>query len=242
MKIKKLVPALLVLVGLGVSACQNNNSASESNHKSSSSKSIKIRKVKPKKSKKSEKAETTESNASSSASSSSSSSQENSSKQTSDLPGDDGLLDIPANMQGTWYGVPTYTDDSDNVYTITLTQHTVTIDTGDGEKKPMTLHKRKQDFDPSKYAGDQATQEKYKNIASGSIINLRGYKAVYYRGWFQTAGAGSNFYIVQDGNNPVLVDAGGAGAWAEVVYWKSADLAKQNAGKKISGVVYSDDN
>lgn len=230
MKVKKLVPALLILVGLGISACQNNNSASESNHKSSSSKSIKIRKVKPKKSKKSEKAETAESNASSSASSSLST---NATTQTRkdpypNLPGSDGLFDIPSTLQGTWYALSNEADDGSQVdlhiIKVTFDQHAMYGD--NGERKYQTfLYKQKSDFDALKYVDEQ---EKFSEVGKGQILNYKNHIGINIRGWLQTAGDGMYYYRTVEEGQEVLVEAVGAQILATKIYWKTPELARQH--------------
>ena len=190
---------------------------------------------------------TSASSSSSSASYSSSeksSSENSSSTQKSNIAGDEGLFDIPANLQGTWYSADHFSseDDDDSIMTIKISAHTIFSDDG-SYSGTTTIHKMAKDFDftDTKYSQNKEYQKATKDWGRGFIGTIGGQKMLNVRGWLQGAGDGGYYYTTQEEGQTVLVTAGGAGAWADAIYWKDKASAKKYANHKFSNIRYYPD-
>ncbi|MBD5429133.1 lipocalin/fatty acid-binding family protein [Lactobacillus sp.] len=172
-----------------------------------------------------------------------SSSNSSSSTQKSNVAGDEGLFDIPSDMQGTWYSADNFWSDKDDdtIHTVTIGAHTVSYEDSDGSGT-TTLHKMSKDFDftDTKYLQNKAYQKTTKDWGRSYIANLDGHRVLNVRGWLQDAGDGEYYYIAQEEGQTVLVTAHGAGVWADAVYWKDQATAKKYANKVFSNIRYYD--
>lgn len=180
---------------------------------------------------------------SSSSESSSSSSEKSSSESSSDtkksnVPGDEGLANVPSDLQGTWYSGDHFgEDDNDSIHTLTLGQHTVSYKDGD-DSGTTVLHKRAKNFDFTKHMQDKSYVNATKDWGICSMMNVEGQEMFNVMGYNQGAGDGGYYYTTQEEGQTVLVEAGGAGAWASAVYWKDEASAKKYANHKFSNIRY----
>lgn len=171
-----------------------------------------------------------------------SSSVSSSTSQKSNIPGDEGLADVPSELQGTWYSGDHFgDDDNDSISTLTLGEHTVSFKGGEGSGTTI-LHKRAKDFDSTKYIQDKSYMKATKDWGICSMLNVEGQKMFNVMGYNQGAGDGAYYYLMQEEGQTVLVEAGGAGAWADAVYWKDEASAKKYANHKFSNIRYYPDS
>ena len=154
----------------------------------------------------------------------------------SNLAGDAGLFDVPAELQGTWYAYP---DGSDEMSILKISSHS--INDGEGTTE---LHKMKNEFldkmDPTKLP--KSYQKATENWGRTSMIDkkVRNISWMNVSGWLQTAGDGEFYGSYTEEGQPVIISAHGAGIWADTVYWKTPALAKQYKGKKFKGLGWQD--
>ena len=160
--------------------------------------------------------------------------------QKSNIAGDEGLFDIPADMQGTWYTADGASD-SLSISTITIDKHRISYQS-QGESGTVILHKMTKDFDFSNYIQDQSYQDATKNWCRTNMINYRGRRVLHTYGWLQGAGAGNYYYLAQEEGQTVLVSASGAGMWADAIYWKDQASAQKNANKSFSDITTQDND
>lgn len=140
--------------------------------------------------------------------------------------GNQGTVNVPTAMQGTWYSAE-YGDSS-----ITFGAHTLAVHgDGDGEGSQLTLYRQDPhaDFDMD----DHSIQNATKSWGRTTFNNVDGLNFLTVQGWCQSAGDGSSYAIHTETINgkkvQVLVEAGGAGFWTEGVYYRSQSMAKQQA-------------
>ncbi|MBV0922271.1 hypothetical protein JSQ84_07950 [Limosilactobacillus reuteri] len=151
--------------------------------------------------------------------------------------GRSGTIDVPSEMQGTWYSA-----DNDADSTITFGSHTFTYS---GENSSTTTQLFKQDSEWGENEDNytnEGIQNATKNWGKASFFNMDGSRWLNIRGWVQNAGDGSSYTVKTetiDGKQvKVLVSAGGAGNWVDAVYYQSKDMAQQNADKKFDDLNY----
>ena len=162
-------------------------------------------------------------------------SQNSDSETKSTVAGDEGLFDIPADLQGTWYSGDNVDKGDTTINTITIDKHTISYKNKDESGTTIT-HKMAKDFDYSKYMQNQAYLKATKNWSRAAMINYRGHNVLHLFTWMQGAGAGSYYYLTQEEGQTVLVNAFGAGMWAGGVYWKDEAFAKKYANKSFSDI------
>lgn len=162
-------------------------------------------------------------------------SKSSSSETKSTVAGDEGLFDIPADLQGTWYSGDNYDKDDTTINTITIDKHTISYKNKDESGTTIT-HKMQKDFDYSKYMQNQSYLKATKDWSRAAMINYRGHNVLHLYTWMQGAGAGSYYYLTQEEGQTVLVNAFGAGMWAGGVYWKDEASAKKYANKSFSDI------
>lgn len=158
-----------------------------------------------------------------------------SSDSKSKIAGDEGLFDIPADLQGTWYSADNADKDDTSIRTITIDKHTISYKSKDGSGT-IIAHKMVKDFDYSKYIQDETYQNATKDWTRTNMIMYRGHNVLHTYGWMQSAGAGSYYYLTQEEGQTVLVNAFGAGMWADGVYWKDEASAKKYANQSFSNI------
>jgi len=152
-----------------------------------------------------------------------------------------GTIDVPSEMQGSWYSA-----DYDSDSTMTFGPHSYEY-SGEGDSGTTQLYKQDPQWgqDEDNYT-NEATQKATKNWGKASFFNLDGERWLNVRGWTQSAGDGSSYAVKTetiDGKQvKVLVVGGGAENWVESVYYQSRDLAQQNADKKFDDLHYQDDD
>lgn len=153
----------------------------------------------------------------------------------SNLPGDDGLFNVPTEFQGTWY---TYNDDKMSI--IKISQNKINVDNYIQE-----LHKVKAGFlDKYTYGDMSASYHKAtKNwgMAGMGSQRVHGINYMNVRGWMQEAGDGDFYGLHTENGQSVLVLAQGAGPWVSGVAWKTPQLAQQYKHKKFKDLYYQDD-
>lgn len=147
--------------------------------------------------------------------------------------GNEGAVNVPSNMQGTWYG-----KDSK----ITFGKNTVNVDGETGY-----LYKQSKAFanDESNYT-NQSIMNATKDWRRANIFDHDGMHWLNVQNWTQGAGDGTYFAVhteTIDGQSvQVLVVASGAEAWTDEVYYRSQSMAKQNANRKFDDLHYRDDD
>ena len=153
----------------------------------------------------------------------------------SNLPGDDGLFNVPTEFQGTWY---TYNDDKMSI--IKISQNKINVD-----NYVQELHKVKAGFlDKYTYGDMSASYHKAtKNwgMAGMGSQRVHGINYMNVRGWMQEAGDGDFYGLHTENGQSVLVLAQGAGPWVSGVAWKTPQLAQQYKHKKFKDLYYQDD-
>ena len=148
-----------------------------------------------------------------------------------------GTIDVPSEMQGTWYSA-----DNDADSTITFEPHSYTYSDGDNSGT-IQLYKQDSQFgeDEDNYTNEDV-QNATKNWGKVSYLNIDGERWLNVRGWTQSAGDGESYAVkteTVDGKQvKVLVVGGGAGNWVEGIYYQSKDMAQQNADKKFDDLNY----
>ena len=239
MKNKKLyLVSGLILLGLGVSGCQNTSTSSTSSSTTQSSKSSKSNLpslTKDSSSSQENDSSSQESNSAVSQSSESSSMQKNSENKSenstqvskTNLPGVEGLYSIPAQYQGTWYGY----DSEGNEQKITFDGSKIITEYGATE-----LHKVDTDKLPTTPTQKQITEGAHYGRALP--VTIDGINYLNVRSYFQGAGAGGYYGAHTEKGQSVIISASGAGAWADCVYWKSPELAKQYKDEKFDDLHY----
>lgn len=147
-------------------------------------------------------------------------------------------VDFPASMQGTWYG---YDKDSDAVKSITFAGNKISVDgqdsyAYDGSVRPADDQAILNTGTDSLNAEQQNRMEHWAALSNvdpqtanfdttpiSPIVNLRG--------WYQSAGDGTYYYIMNENidgqQTPVLFAASGAGMWTDMHYYRSNQLAQQ---------------
>ena len=155
--------------------------------------------------------------------------------------GNEGTVNVPSDMQGTWY-----TADNDTNGTLTFGQHTYKYDGPDGGGDQMTLYKQNSSFlEDEDNATDDGVIKATKNWMRAVFTDAQGMHWLLLHGWTQTAGAGTYFAVHNetiDGKQvKVLIEAGGADMHVDAVYYQSQSMAKQQADTKYDDLHYMDD-
>lgn len=151
---------------------------------------------------------------------------------TSHKYGRKGQVDVPADMQGTWYCAD---DDTDS--TLTFGPHSISSD-GDTDQ----IYKQDSNF-LANYQGDTQIADATKNWSSGAFVDVHG---LHYLNVRETAGDG-DFFAVHTENIDghavkVLVAAGGAKVWTSNVYYQNKDQAQNYVNHKFDDLYYMDDD
>ncbi|QNQ80546.1 DUF3642 domain-containing protein [Lactobacillus sp. PV034] len=162
-------------------------------------------------------------------------------EQKSTVAGDEGLFDIPADMQGTWYSADNAGNDNSSITTLTLDKHRISYRNQE-ESGTVILHKMTKGFDFSRYVQDQSYTEATKNWSRGYLETYRGRRLLHTYSWMQSAGAGGYYYLAHEDGQTVLVSASGAGMWANAIYWKDQATAQKNANKSFSDIPTQDND
>ncbi|MDE6947993.1 MAG: hypothetical protein K2O90_00465, partial [Limosilactobacillus sp.] len=148
-----------------------------------------------------------------------------------------GTIDVPSEMQGTWYSA-----DNDADSTMTFGPHSYTY-SYDDDSGTTQLYKQDPQFgeDEDNYTNEDV-QKATKNWGKVSYLNIDGERWLNVRGWTQSAGDGESYAVKTetiDGKQvKVLVVGGGAENWVDAVYYQSKDMAQQNADKKFDDLHY----
>ena len=154
----------------------------------------------------------------------------------SNLPGDKGLSNVPAELQGTWYTV-----DGSKLTTIKIGQNKIDTDNG---KYVQELHKIDPDFfkNHKYYQMPKSYQKATKNWGMAGMMDQRvhGINFMNVRSWMQGAGDGEYYGVHTENGQQVVVIASGAELWTEAVAWKTTQLAKQYKDKKFKDLYYQD--
>lgn len=152
--------------------------------------------------------------------------------------GNKGPVNVPSELQGTWY-----TADNDEPGSVTFGAHTFKYTGGDNDGEQMAIYKQ----DPAFLNNDsnitnQAIMKATKNWMRGMFVNAKGMHWLLMHSWMQTAGAGTYYAVHTETINgqqvKVLVEAGGADMHVNAVYYQSQSMAKQQAGTKYDDLNY----
>lgn len=159
----------------------------------------------------------------------------NSKSQKSNVQGNAGLIDVPTDLQGTWYGYP---EDSNKMYVVKFDAHNIAIN-----GKSYELHRINGNF--ANHHDWFKMPKSYKNATKNwgmTYISkpVHGITWLNLRSWMQGAGDGEYYGIYREEGQQVMIGAHGAGMWADTVYWKTPALAKQYKGKKFSNLDYGE--
>ena len=152
-----------------------------------------------------------------------------------------GTIDVPSEMQGTWYSA-----DNDSDSTMTFGPHSYTY-SYDDDSGTTQLYKQDPQWaqDEDNYT-NEGIQNATKNWGKVSYLNIDGKRWLNVRGWTQGAGDGESYAVkteTVDGKQvKVLVVGGGARNLVDAVYYQSKDMAQQNADKKFADLHYQDDD
>lgn len=163
--------------------------------------------------------------------------------QKSNIAGDEGLFDIPADMQGTWYSADHFYDKNNTqLNTITIGQHTISYKIDD-QSETTTIHKMAKDFDFTnlKYLRDDQYVTTTRHWGRSYIADIDGDRVLNVRSWLQGAGDGDYYYLKSENGQTVLVTAHGAGVWADAVYWRDEASARKYANRVFDNIRYDDD-
>lgn len=163
-------------------------------------------------------------------------------QKASSIPGDDGVFNMPADMQGTWYSIGKDSDGNDKLTTLIIENNRITFKTEGEEDGGAILHKMQANFDMDKYQQDQTYLQKTQNWGRVTQINENGHNMINVRGWLQGAGDGSYYYLTQEKGQTVLVEGSGAAAWTDSVFWRNRNDATNNADTKFDDLHYRDDD
>lgn len=151
---------------------------------------------------------------------------------------------FPANMQGTWYD---WDENSNSVKTVTFTANKWSMQS----EQPFTYFAYDTDVrtaqdraalqNPDK--GDRNKESKWAGYSELSVTKFpisqsgQPVKVVNLQGWYQSAGAGTYYYVTDPNINgkatQVLTEAEGAGIWVSLHYYRSQALAKQQEGQEL---------
>lgn len=165
-----------------------------------------------------------------------SSSNDNSTNKKSNIQGDAGLITVPSELQGTWYG---YVEGQDKMDVVKFDEHNMISNYGTNE-----LHK----IDPNFFEHHdwinmpKSYKEATKNWGMGYISNkvIHGTTWLNIRSWMQGAGDGEYYGVTKENGQQVMVSAHGAQVYADNVYWRTPALAKQYKGKKFDNLDYGE--
>ncbi|QNQ82198.1 hypothetical protein FP435_04170 [Lactobacillus sp. PV037] len=239
---KLILLSSLALISLGATACQNNQqtSSTSSSQSSVSSKASlpsvnKTSNSSVEESNQSSNSEISQTSSSDQMSSSSASStrseqsQDTNKESETNLPGDEGAFPIPSEYQGTWYGY----DSEGKEEKITFEGSKIITEEGSTQLRKVNIKKL-----PDIPSEKQAVAA--KDYSRALIVSVDGIQYINVRGYFQGAGDGGYYGAHTEKGQPVIVTAHGAGAWADGVYWKSPELAKQYKDEKFDDLNYQD--
>ena len=161
----------------------------------------------------------------------------NSTGKKSNLPGDDGLLNVPRELQGTWY---TYPADDNKLETIKISQNKI-----DNGYSSLELHKINAKFANEHLYSDMSKSYRNatKNWGMAQMIGKKIHNINYLnvRTWMQGAGDGIYYGAHTESGQSVIVIGEGAELWTNSVAWKTPQLAQQYKHKKFRDLFYRDD-
>lgn len=172
-----------------------------------------------------------------------SSTDSHSSSATSGKYGNQGPVNVPADMRGTWY-----TADDDMPSSITFGKNTIQYHGGeDTSNDVLHLYKQSSAFTNNEdNMTSQAVQEATKNWMRTNFFDQDGMHWLHMETWCQGAGDGSYYAVhtetIDDQQVKVLVSASGAGPWADAVYYQTPSQAHQNKNAKFDDLHYRDDD
>ena len=161
----------------------------------------------------------------------------NSTGKKSNLPGDDGLLNVPTELQGTWY---TYPAADNKLETIKISQNKI-----DNGYSSLELHKINAKFANDHLYSDMSKSYRNatKNWGMAQMIGKKIHNINYLnvRTWMQGAGDGIYYGAHTESGQSVIVIGEGAELWTNSVAWKTPQLAQQYKHKKFRDLFYRDD-
>lgn len=153
--------------------------------------------------------------------------------------GNEGPIDVPSELQGTWYSA-----DNDVNATINFTAHTYKFSSTEDDGDSTTLKLYKQGKLAEDEMEDQAVQDATKDWGRTSFMDVKGMHWMNIQGWCQSAGDGSFYAVHTETINgqkvKVLVQAGGADLHTDAVYYQSPSMAKQQADTEYDDLDYMD--
>ena len=141
---------------------------------------------------------------------------------------------FPANMQGTWYGYNQYTNSLD---TVIFKGNTISFNGG----TPGVAYKITPELQSQISIGEVNPQAIGKTIPSRpnwiTLSYIEGWANT--RGWYQGAGDGDFYKVVNENINgqstPVLEHAAGAGIWVDQHFYRTPQLAWQQMDTNYPG-------
>ncbi|HJA21079.1 MAG TPA: hypothetical protein H9721_00600 [Candidatus Limosilactobacillus intestinipullorum] len=154
--------------------------------------------------------------------------------------GNEGPVNVPSEMQGTWY-----TADNNTHGTLTFGSHTYKYSGPDDNGETQQLYKQDSSFlENEDNATNKAITQATMNWSRAIFVNAKGMHWLCTHGWLQTAGAGTYFAVHTETINgkqvKVLVEAGGADMHVDAVYYQTPEMAKLQADTKYDDLDYMD--
>ena len=148
------------------------------------------------------------------------------------LPGDEGLFNVPKDMQGTWYYIDSYTKKPEK---LVIGQNVIN---NKGYKPELHVM--------NKHFGDKTNLTKWsrayrdasRDWSDTSLTKVRGINYVQVIKWGAVGGDGLSYGLHKEAGQPVIVIGTGAKTWTENVAWKTPELAKENSGKHFKDLDY----
>ncbi|KRM87558.1 hypothetical protein FD19_GL001069 [Lacticaseibacillus thailandensis DSM 22698 = JCM 13996] len=160
---------------------------------------------------------------------------------------------FPAAMQGTWYSYTSGSDYEPAGYTkVVISGNKMTTSQGDTteytelhDTSEYTAAERRF-MDCGNYDGFVMDEYRSDHWGKTDTFEANGYQWFNVRGWYQSAGDGESFCVINrsvDGQTvPVLTTGYGAGTWVDKHMYRTPELAHQQADVDYPGdVVQSDE-
>lgn len=133
------------------------------------------------------------------------------------LAGDDGLFNMPTNMQGTWYSY----DYDQGKSILNIGAHQI-LWKNKSDSGTTILHK-----EASNFKSDNVSASYRKATQNWSQTSIFKDHWINTRSWLPSADDGSFYGLHIERGQQVLVVESGAGPWTDAVYWKTSALARQ---------------
>ncbi|GKS82236.1 hypothetical protein LPAF129_19220 [Ligilactobacillus pabuli] len=235
---KRLFASVAILgMSMLVVGCSSSQSKNHQTESSSAKTTQKSQSSSKKKSRTAQSSSASQTVSSSSESSSATAAESQAPKQHSDIDASGHKkMNFPAQMQGTWYGWDKYENEVKSVkfvgnQWITSGEYGGKTEAYDGSVR--TKEDREALQDPRKAENAEmkswAALSTFTRNEAPLTQNGQPIEIVNLLGWYQTAGAGTYYYVttaeINGQKTQVLTQASGAGIWVDLHYYRSESLA-----------------